>query len=194
MPQRKNKAAGNAVPLWSGGAAMSCRVRLRFRLRGRLRFRQRVRLRFPALCVPLGLFPCTFAGFVDDCAADISVSAGECPGSRSLTGDPAVLCLAGRAATLRLPLATRLAAIFAVRSGRRPVVTLRGAVPSADRVVAGRRRCLAAPARLASPAAFPVLRCLAVRGCTVQPSLSRRLPGRWCNGPRAARRRSGGAR
>jgi hypothetical protein len=138
MPQRKNKAAGNAVPpplahppgaaarasakraasigdggpLWSGGAAMSCRVRLRFRLRGRLRFRQTVRLRFPALCAPLRSFPCTLAGFLGDGAADISVSASECPVSRSLTGDPAVPCLAGRAATLRLPLASLLAAIF----------------------------------------------------------------------------------
>ena len=162
----------------------------------RLRFRKRVRLRFPALCAPLGAFPCTRAGFWAGCAADISVPAGESPVPRPLTGDPRGLRPAVHRFALPLPLAALLAAFSAVRSLLSSVVTwpLQWMVSSAHRVVAGRRRWVAALSRLVRPVAFPLLRCAVVRGCTVQPSLSRRLPGRWCNGPRAARRRSGGAR
>ena len=174
---------------------MSGRVRLRFRLRVRLRFRQRVRLRFPALCAPLGAFPCTFAGLFRARTGDISMSAGESPVSRPLTGDSPGLCPVHGCA-MRLPLADLPGALSAVRSLLcRPVTwPLPWMVSYAHRVVTSRRRCFAALARLVRPVAFPVLRCAVARGCTVQPSLSRRLPGRWCNGPRAARRRSGGTR
>jgi hypothetical protein len=174
---------------------MSGRVRLRFRLRDRLRFRQGVRLRFPALCAPFGAFPCTFAGFCGTRTGDISMSAGESPVSRSLTGDSPGLCPVHGCA-LRSPLASLPGAFPAVRSllCRPATRPLPWTVSSAHRVVASRRRCFAALSRLVRPVAFPVPRCAVVRGCTVQPSLSRRLPGRWCNGPRAARRRSGGAR
>lgn len=73
-----------------------------------------------------------------------------------------------------------------------PPVTDRGAVLSADRVVAG-RRCLIVPVRLARPDTPVRCRCAsAEKGCTARPSLSRRSAGRCCNGP--ARRRPGGAR
>lgn len=87
------------------------------------------------------------------------------------------------------------AADISVSAGKYPVPRpLTGdPVGRACRVAASRRRYFAALARLVKPAAFAVLRCAAVRGCTVQPSLSRRLPGRWCYRPRAARR-PGGAR
>jgi hypothetical protein len=165
---------------------MSGVVRLRFRLGVRLRFRQRSRLWFPAVWAPLGGFPCIRAGFSGDCGGDVSVSAGECPVSRPLTRDSRVLCLAVRVLALRLPWAARWAASLAVRSGRSLLVAWTGTVGFACRVVASRRRCFAALARLLVPAvAFPVLRCIAGRGCTV---------GRWCYGPRAAWRRAGGAR
>jgi len=174
---------------------MSGRVRLRFRLRDRLRFRKRVRLRFPALCAPLGAFPCTFAGFRRARTGDISMSAGQSPVPRLLTGDSPGLCPVHGVA-LRLPLAALPGALSAVRSPLCLLVTwpLPWMVSSAHRVVASRRRCFTYLARSVRPVAFPVPRCAAVRGCIVQPSLSRRLPGRWCNGPRAARRRSGAAR
>ena len=162
-----------------GGTAMSSRVRLRFRLRDRLRFRQRGRLRFPARCAWLAGFPCTRAGFGGDCAADISVSAGKCSVSRLLTGDPVVLCLAARS-----PLAAWRDASCPVLCGWSLLVTWAGTVGPACRVVASRRRCFAALARLLVPAA--ALRCVAGRCRTVQPSLSRRLPAR-------AARRAGGA-
>lgn len=175
---------------------MSGLVSLRFRLRDRLRFRKRFRLRFPSLCAPFGAFPCTRAGFWGECAADISVSAGESPVSRPLTGDPLGLCPGVHRCALRLPFAGLPACFSAVRSLLSAVVTwpLPWMVSPAHRVVAVRRRCFAALSRLIRPVALPLLRSAVVRGCTVQPSLSRRLPGRSCNGPRAARRRSGGAR
>jgi len=168
--------------------------RLRFRITGLLGFRLKVRLRFPALCDQLGGFPSIGAALGGDCAADISMSAGEFLISRLLTGDSPRLCPVVCGFALRLPLAARLAAFSTVRSCLCLLVTwpLTWVVSSAHRVVATRRRCFAVLARLVRPVAFLVLRCLAVRGCTVQPSLSRRLPG-WCNGPRAARRRSDGA-
>ena len=173
---------------------MSGPVRLRCRLRDRLRFRQRVRLRFPALCAQFGAFPCTFASFCAGRTGDISMSAGESPDPRPLTGDSPRLCPVHDCA-LRSPSAAPPGALLAVRPLPCRLVTwpLPWMVSSAHRVVASRRRCVAALARLVRPVAFPLPRCAVVRGCTVQPSLSRRLPGRWCNGPRAARRRSGGA-
>jgi hypothetical protein len=168
---------------------------LRCRLKGRLRFRQRVRLRFPAVCSLLADFPRSRAVFAGESTGDISVSASESRVSRPLTGDSLGLCPVVHDFALRLPLAARLAAFSAVRSFLSLLVAwpLPWMVSSAHRVVASRRRCFAALARLVKPVAFPLLRCLANRGCNGQPSLSLRLPGRWCNCPRAARRRSGGA-
>ena len=166
---------------------------LRFRLWGRLGFRLKGRLRFPALCAPSGGFPCTRAAFAGDCAADISTSASKCSQSRPLPSDPCWV--------LRVPLRAvrplrREAPIgrgtSAVGCALDPPVTDRGAVLSADRVVAG-RRCLIVPVRLARPDTPVRCRCAsAEKGCTARPSLSRRSAGRCCNGP--ARRRPGGAR
>jgi hypothetical protein len=171
---------------------MSGRVRLRCRLRDRLRCRQRVRLRFPALCAPSGAFPCTRAAFGGDCAADISMSAGESSLTRPLTGDVPGLYPAVHDSAPRLP----LAAILALRSSLSLLVTLPlpWMVASAHRVVASRRRCSVALARLVRLVAFPLPRCPVARSCTAQPSLSRRLPDKWCNSPRGGRWRSGGAR
>lgn len=163
--------------------------RLTFRLGGRLRFRVRGRLRFPARSAPSGGFPCTRAVFRGDCAADIYTSASKCSRSRPLTCDPwRALIVRSLRAVRPVPRAAPLGrGALAAGCALHCPVAERGAVPSADRVVAG-RRCLS------SPASTPG-RChgaIAARGCTVRPSLSRRSVGRCCNGP--APRRPGGAR
>jgi hypothetical protein len=156
------------------GAAMIREDRLRFRLR------------FPALYTPSGDFPCTGAAFASGCAADIYTSANKCSQSRPLPKG-----------SLRAVRPIRRDAPFgrgtsAVGCAFHFPVTERGAVLSADRVVAG-RRCLIVPARLARPDTPIRCRCAIVgKGCTIRPSLSRRTAGRCCNGPAA--RRPGGAR
>jgi hypothetical protein len=160
--------------------------RLRFRLRDRLRFRLKGRLRFPAPWAPFGGFPNTRAAFAGDCTADISTSA-------SLLGDPCwVLTFPLRAVRPFRREAPSARGTSAVGCALNFPVTERGAVLSADRVVAG-RRCLIVPAWLARPDASVRCRCASAgKGCTARPSLSRRSAGRCCNGP--ARRRPGGAR
>jgi hypothetical protein len=170
-------------------SAMSGVVRLRVRLRGRLRVRQGDRLRFPALCAPSGGFPRTHASFWAGCTGDISMSAGKSPDPYLLTGETPWLCRVAQG----LPLWLAPADLCALRSCPGRLVTWPWVVPCADRVVASRRRCFAALARLVEPAARRVLLAL-VAGRTAYPSLSRRLPGRSYDGPRAARQRFGGAR
>jgi hypothetical protein len=182
-----------AAACWlSGSTTMSGVVRLRFRLGVRLGFRQRSRLRFPAAWVRLGGFPCIRGRFSGGCGGDISMSAGECPVSRLLTGDRLAVAVGpvGDGGVL-LPWAAFRGAV-AARSGRRLLVRWLGRVSLACRVVAS-RRCLGARARLVVlVGAFSAGVAVAGLGCTVRLSLSRRLAGRWGYGWRAARRRAGG--
>jgi hypothetical protein len=166
--------------------------RLRFRLGFRLRFRLRGRLRFPAPCECLSGFPCIEAGFARGRAADISTSASQCSQSRPLPIDPCwvrvlPLCAVGPVRR-ETPLGRGTSA---VGCALHLLVTERGAVLYANRVVAARRR-LTAAARLARPATpSRPRRTLFGKGCAV-PSLSRRLTARCWSGP--ARRRPRGAR
>lgn len=175
---------------------MSREDRLRFRLRDRLRHRLMSRLRFPAASRPLPGFPRTGAAFGGDRSSDISVSAGESSVSRSLTGD---LLAAVRSLPLRCagrwlsPWAARRDCVSAVRSPLGLLMTWAWTVSLACRVVAS-RRCSVARTPLVVPAdALSARPALAGLSCAAQPSLSRRLVGRWENGRRAARaRRAGG--
>ncbi len=133
--------------------------------------------------------------FAGGCAADILTPASKCNQSRPLPRDPCQVLI------VILPLRAvrpvrREAPIWrgtsAVGCPLRFPVTERGAVLSADRVVAG-RRCLIAPARLDRPDA-PV-RC---RGASVAhvytgyPTCCCRIAGRSENGPSRARAAAAG--
>lgn len=167
------------------------------RLRVRLRSRLRGRLWFPSVSVPSRGFPCVQAGFRWGALFDISMSAGEIPVARPLTGDPLWPVPPQSLGALGvLPWAARRFAL-AVRTLLGLLVTCRCVcwVPLAYRVVAS-RRCLVAPSPLAVLARRPLaLPAPAGWSCAALPSLSRRLAGRWCNGRRraASPRARGGA-
>ena len=164
--------------------------RLRFRLRGRLRVRLRGRLQFPRAQEPRHGFPCIQAGFRGGALCDISMSAGESPVSRPLTGDPLSLVprpLSGSAGRWLPPWAARLGA-RPVRSPVGLLVTWAWTVSLACRVVAS-RRCSGARTPPPLPADTVSTRsALAGLGCAAQSSLSRGLAGRRDDGRRTARR------
>jgi hypothetical protein len=181
------------------GAAMSGVVRLRFRLRDPSRFRRWVRLRFPALCAPLGAFPCTRAGLRRVSLCDIST-----PGCNYLRSSQAsrelcsplrgclALTLQSGAPPLELA-ALRLCSPLVPRSEPAPVTSPVATSSVAHRVVAGRRLLLSCPRRSAlAVLSRAVAGSGAVSGHPGHPSLTRSLPGGFGSGLGGAR--SAGAR
>lgn len=147
---------------------------LGFRLSGRLRGRPGDRLGFPCSPGRLRGFPCTCAVFRAGARSDIYASAGDCPVSRSRSGDPLslVCALLPRCADgWRLPRAARRGYLCALR------LPLGFPGVFACRVVASRRR-FSIPAGRLLAAARLARSTLAGLSYAAQPSLSRRLADR----------------